>query len=162
MKRKIREIIQTIPAGKYFDTHSIIDYLIKYHPEVYLKNFKHTSVELYNGYIGKTIGTLDDIVNKSGDNWSMNIKGEFSYCALWERKSKKIQINKIIECLDSHLKRSGLPYIGAPEANIILEKEMLLKDSASRQGLPLRRLLRAGLLPHAYQINRIWHIPKSQ
>ena len=77
---------------------------------------------------------------------------------------KEPQIEKIITCLDNYLEQSGEEYIEAPAANELLEKAKLLRDSKNRPGLPLRRLLRAGEIPHAYQEGgkySRWRIPHS-
>ena len=57
--------------------------------------------------------------------------------------------------------QNGLTHIGAPDANTVLERNGLLRDSGQRPGKPLRDLLRAGKLPHAYQQGRTWIIPIS-
>jgi len=60
-------------------------------------------------------------------------------------------IQKIIACLDSYLEKTGKPCVTPKEANEELEKKGLLKDNPSRPGLPLRKLLRAKKIPHAFQ-----------
>ena len=72
-----------------------------------------------------------------------------------------MNINAIIQCLDNYMIQNGLTHIGAPDANAVLERNGLLKDSGLRPGKPLRDLLRAGKLPHAYQQGRTWIIPIS-
>ena len=73
-------------------------------------------------------------------------------------------MNKIIKFLDDYLTKSGKASIEPVEANALLEKAGILSDSLDRPGLPLRRLLRKGHLPHAYQANgknTPWTIPHS-
>ena len=72
-----------------------------------------------------------------------------------------MNINAIIRCLDNYMIQEGLTQIDAPKANAVLERNGLLRDSEQRPGKPLRELLRAGKLPHAYQKGRIWIIPIS-
>ena len=72
-----------------------------------------------------------------------------------------MNINAIIRCLDNYMIQEGLTQIDAPKANAVLERNGLLRDSEQRPGKPLRELLRAGRLPHAYQKGRIWIIPIS-
>ena len=67
----------------------------------------------------------------------------------------------IIATLDKHLETNNKKSFTAVEAAAILDRLGILKDSSSRPGLPLRKLLRAGELPHAYQIGVFWHIPHS-
>ena len=71
-------------------------------------------------------------------------------------------IFSIIKYLDDYLENTGQKELNAVDANEILAKANLLRDSDSRPGKPLRDLLRAGKLPHAYQVNgRFWYIPHS-
>jgi hypothetical protein len=73
-------------------------------------------------------------------------------------------MQKIIEILDTYLEQNGYKTIGSAEANAILAKEGLLDDSDLHPGFPLRQLLRAGKIPHAYQLNGYrsrWFIPHS-
>lgn len=72
-----------------------------------------------------------------------------------------IMIN-IIKSIDAYLERTKRIECTPPEANAELARLGILEDSASRKGLPLRRLLRAGLIPHAYKKGRYWYIPKSK
>lgn len=73
-------------------------------------------------------------------------------------------IQKIIKALDRELERTGKSFLTPPEANKILERECILNDRDARSGLPLRKLLRQGKLPHAYQEGgkgSSWIIPNS-
>lgn len=70
----------------------------------------------------------------------------------------------IIEYLDNYLIQNGRLSIEPVEANAILAKAGILRDSKDRPGKPLRELLRDGKLPHAYQIagkGSSWTIPQS-
>lgn len=70
-------------------------------------------------------------------------------------------VNAIITALDELLERERRQYLEPCEANQYLERMGLLKDRPERCGLPLRRLLRAGRIPHAYQDGVRWRIPHS-
>lgn len=73
-------------------------------------------------------------------------------------------IKAIIQFLDSYIEHNNIISLTPPEANELLESAGLLKDSSTRKGKPLRDLLRAGELPHAFQDNgkrSKWHIPSS-
>lgn len=70
-------------------------------------------------------------------------------------------IKTIIKTLDDHMQKQGVKSLAPPEANQLLERKGLLADSNSRPGLPLRKLLRAGRLPHAYKVGWYWVIPRS-
>ena len=78
---------------------------------------------------------------------------------------KEPQIEKIIACLDSYLEHSGEEYIGPPAAKELLKKAKLLPNSESKPGRSLRESLRAGEIPHAYQVKgkySRWRIPHSK
>lgn len=70
-------------------------------------------------------------------------------------------IDDIINALDTEIDNLGIEYLSAPQANKLLAKKGLLPDSDNRPGLPLRNLLRDGLIPHAYQVGGRWRIPHS-
>lgn len=75
-----------------------------------------------------------------------------------------MSITAIIKHLDDYLTRSGRQNIDPVEANALLEKAGLLRDSKDRPGKPLRDLLRKGQLPHAFQSGgkgSSWTIPHS-
>lgn len=70
----------------------------------------------------------------------------------------------IIKFLDDYLTKSGRADIDPVEANDLLAKAGILKDSKDRPGKPLRDLLRKGKLPHAFQAGGKgsgWTIPHS-
>lgn len=75
-----------------------------------------------------------------------------------------MNINQIVAYLDNYLVKTNRKTIEPVEANEILERAGLLKDSEDRPGKPLRELLRKGLLPHAFQLGGKgtgWTIPHS-
>lgn len=70
----------------------------------------------------------------------------------------------IIECIDNYLTKTGRTSIDPVEANTILARAGILRDSMDRPGKPLRDLLRKGQLPHAFQSGgkgSSWTIPHS-
>lgn len=70
----------------------------------------------------------------------------------------------ITKFLNKYLEKSNRESIGAVEANELLAKAGILKDSESRAGKPLRDLLRKGAIPHAFQMKGKgsgWIIPNS-
>lgn len=76
-----------------------------------------------------------------------------------------MNITAVIEFLDIFLTNAGRNCIAPVEANAVLDKAGLLRDSKDRPGKPLRDLLRKGLLTHAYQHGgkgSSWVIPQSQ
>lgn len=70
-------------------------------------------------------------------------------------------MNEIITFLDDCLRKADRESISAVEANALLDKAGILKDDPQRHGLPLRRKLRNGELPYAYQVGGRWIIPLS-
>jgi hypothetical protein len=58
------------------------------------------------------------------------------------------RVNSVLQC---ELRRRGLDEVSAVEAALWLEATGVLADSASRPGLPLRRMLRAGSIDGAEQ-----------
>jgi len=75
-----------------------------------------------------------------------------------------MDINTIIKFLDDYLTRTGRTSLDPVEANGILAKAGILNDSKDSPGLPLRKLLRKGNLPHSFQSGgkgSAWTIPHS-
>lgn len=70
-------------------------------------------------------------------------------------------IIRIIKAIDEFLERKHQQITTPVEINPYLETKGLLNDSASRPGLPIRKILRKGQIPHAYQIGVNWQIPHS-
>ena len=68
---------------------------------------------------------------------------------------------KIVEFLDDYLAKNNLDGVSAAEASRLLHEAGLLEDDAQRPGDPLRKLLRAGAIPHARKEQGKWLIPKS-
>jgi hypothetical protein len=54
--------------------------------------------------------------------------------------------------LQQYMRRRGLHELDAVTANALLEEAGILRDSTSRPGTPLCRLLRAGLIGGARQV----------
>lgn len=73
-------------------------------------------------------------------------------------------MSAIIKFIDDYLTKSGRTSIDPVEANSLLAKAGILRDSKDRPGKPLRDLLRKGQLPHAFQASgkgSSWTIPHS-
>lgn len=70
----------------------------------------------------------------------------------------------IIKFLDNYLFQTGRSSLDPVEANALLAKAGILRDSKDRPGKPLRNKLRKGELPHAFQSGgkgSNWTIPHS-
>ena len=70
-------------------------------------------------------------------------------------------IKNIIKFIDNYLEANNLQVLTPPEANDLLEQHEIFDDYKKRAGLPLRKLLRDGKIPHAYKENGRWYIPHS-
>lgn len=70
-------------------------------------------------------------------------------------------IPRIITEIDHFLKRKGVSITTPAAVGPWLERKGLLKDSSSRPGGSLRKLLRNGEIKHAYQVGNKWMIPHS-
>ncbi len=70
-------------------------------------------------------------------------------------------IEKIIKAIDEFLVNKKQNTTTPVEINPYLEEKGLLNDSASRPGRPIRKILKKGQIPHAYQIGVNWIIPHS-
>ena len=60
-------------------------------------------------------------------------------------------MNSITKFIDDYLTLTGQTSIDPVEANALLAKAGILRDSKDRPGKPLRDLLRKGELPYAFQ-----------
>tara|TARA_Y100001958_G_C21114597_1_gene460537 strand:+ start:29 stop:853 length:825 start_codon:yes stop_codon:yes gene_type:complete len=70
-------------------------------------------------------------------------------------------IDDIVEAIDTYLEKNSIIFTNPVDVSKYLNRKGLLKDSKDRPGLPLRALLRKGLIKHAFQEGRKWLIPKS-
>lgn len=86
MKSTIQTIIQSvIPKECVFDAHTIINYLIQNHKDVYSssKN-KDWTTAYYHSEISKTIATFEDsILKRQGESWSMHVNDKFGPNKCW-------------------------------------------------------------------------------
>ena len=76
-----------------------------------------------------------------------------------------MDISAIIRKMDEFLEKTGKNSTDPAEANEMLEKAGLLRDSDTRPGKPLRDILRTGSIKHAYQTGgkgSSWVIPHSE
>jgi len=88
MQNVIKSIINSeIPKGCVFDAHSIIEYLIQNHSDIYLSSFKTGTTEYYHSEISKTIALFEgSIIKRIDDCWSLNIHKKFSQNKCWIKK----------------------------------------------------------------------------
>jgi hypothetical protein len=78
----ITTLVDEIPSGFYFDSHHIINLLIKNHSDIY--NLYANPTLPKHGNIGKIINTLQT-VDYIGQSLSLNIHENTSECALWRK-----------------------------------------------------------------------------
>lgn len=90
----IREIILEIPSGKIFDTHFVINQLIKKFSDTYLSftSSIHANDRTFpaHGNIGQEVSKIAASGNLTQqlveyESWSENIHGNVSECACWLR-----------------------------------------------------------------------------
>lgn len=88
MQNVIKSIINSeIPKGCVFDAHSIIEYLIQNHSDIYLSSFKTGTTEYYHSEISKTIALFEgSIIKRIDDCLSLNIHKKFSQNKCWIKK----------------------------------------------------------------------------
>ena len=79
----ITALVREIPGGTYFDSHHIINLLLKNYSDVYNQYANPTLPK--HGNIGKIINTLQE-VEYIGQSRSLNIHGNISECALWKKR----------------------------------------------------------------------------
>ena len=87
MKNVIKSIIKKIKKGTFFDSHYIIDTLIKEHSNDYFDFIRNTAgtTRYVHGKIAKLIGRCR-LVKRAGDSLSYTIHYKANPCALWQRK----------------------------------------------------------------------------
>lgn len=92
LKEKIKAIIESVPVGRTFDSHFVIEQLIKKYSDDYLeftsrfaKGNKATLAA--HGNIGQQIACFEGqlVERQTGESRSENIHGNASDCALWKR-----------------------------------------------------------------------------
>lgn len=93
MKNAIRAIVDEIPSGRIFDSHFVINRLIKHYSDEYLLfattiNATTDKTLAVHGKIGQEIAKLSDsIVNQLPyQAWSENIHGNPSDCTCWQKR----------------------------------------------------------------------------
>jgi hypothetical protein len=92
IKSILRDILENIPRGFMFDSHFVIQRMIKNHSDAYIRfvaRYAKGKEPTLNAHqrIGQEIKKFDGrIVEKQKkDSWSENIHGNASSCALWKR-----------------------------------------------------------------------------
>lgn len=87
MNNTIQEIINKIPSGLIFDSHTIINMLIEKYSDVYLSsNTSGLTTELYHAAIGRIIAWFaPNLITRVGDSWSKNIHLGYGKCSVWKK-----------------------------------------------------------------------------
>ena len=91
-REAVQEIIESVPSGVIFDSHFVINQLIKRYSDEYI-NFTSTFAKTENstlpahGNIGQLIAEFEGqlVAQQANESWSENIHGNASPCALWQR-----------------------------------------------------------------------------
>ena len=86
MKNTIQNIIKSeIPKNCVFDAHTIIEYMIQNHSDIYLSSYQNNwKTDYYHSEISKIIAKFEgDIIERQGESWSINIHKKFSPNVCW-------------------------------------------------------------------------------
>ena len=91
-REAVQTIIENVPSSMMFDSHFVINQLIKNYSDEYI-NFTSTFANPENstlpahGNIGQEIATFEATLvrQQASQSWSENIHGNASPCALWQR-----------------------------------------------------------------------------
>jgi len=89
----IETILQDIEVGCFFDSHFVINRIIRDFSNDYLRIAQNTdlSTEKLTLRVHQQIGNMiarfkgELVERQNGQSWSMNIHGSESSCALWKR-----------------------------------------------------------------------------
>lgn len=78
-------ILNEIPKGCIFDSHSIINFLILNHNDEYLSsNINNWTTAYYHSEISKKIATFEkSLINRLGESWSLNVNNDFCQNKCW-------------------------------------------------------------------------------
>lgn len=86
LKKSIFKIVSNIPNGIYFDSHYVIECLIKEHLDVYIQcATENQSAENYHSEISKMLKDESLNIKQCGRSLSFNIKGNANKCMLWKK-----------------------------------------------------------------------------
>jgi hypothetical protein len=89
MDKALDSIISEIPVGCIFDSHFVINQLIRNHSDAYLEfagKFSGSSITpAMHGHIGQKIDKHSS-VDQQGKSWSENIHTNASECTCWRKK----------------------------------------------------------------------------
>jgi len=86
LRNTILEIIFCIPAGAYFDVHTVVKMLLQQYDNVYLKNIgNYTSAEDYHARISDIVGHYTNMTERVGKAYSKDIHKKFGECYLFRR-----------------------------------------------------------------------------
>jgi hypothetical protein len=89
----IEAILREIEVGSYFDSHMVINRMIRDFSDDYLRIAQNTdeATENLTLRVHQSIGHMiakfkgELVERQDGQSWSMNIHGSESLCALWKR-----------------------------------------------------------------------------
>jgi hypothetical protein len=86
MENAVKEIVEKINPGMFFDSHFVIAQIIKHYSDAYIHfaESAETTAEMH-GRIARMIGQLRCVGNTGEKSWSEHIHGEPGKCALWRR-----------------------------------------------------------------------------
>ena len=92
MRQIIRRIIREVPRGCIFDSHFVIARVIKLDPNAYLRfvcrfNARTITANRVHGQMAQEITRFvaEGVVERLGESWSEDVKGEPNKCACWRK-----------------------------------------------------------------------------
>lgn len=90
LKEIVDKIIDEIPNGYIFDSHTISRMCIEKYSDAYLQNHSNTETKTnqFHGNISNFIRGLEkNKVEQIGKGYSMNIHNKLSECTFWRKTS---------------------------------------------------------------------------
>lgn len=93
MQLTVEKIVRDIPSGMVFDSHYVIDTLIKEHSDIYLSFAAQrypagqVTTANFHAQIAVVIRGLASLITQPNlKSWSYTIHGTASECELWQRR----------------------------------------------------------------------------
>ncbi len=85
----INKIIEPISVGGIFDSHMIIQQMLKKNSDLFYRFIIETDsseTEYVHSQLAKIIGQVSSVKNNDIKSWSENIHGHVTACTAWAKK----------------------------------------------------------------------------
>jgi hypothetical protein len=92
MKNTLEKIIKEIPKGRLFDTHSIIECLLRRYSDQYLDFYQGGGTTVHHQKIAFILvefvneGVIERVGESNTKIWSQNIHKNFTPCTCWKKR----------------------------------------------------------------------------